>query len=219
MPSSRANHIPMVLSIVRQLKPMSILDIGVGFGKWGHLFREYTDIVMSERDPSRYSREGWLIRIDGIEGYQPYVTPMHRYLYNEIFIGDMRQKIDDVGTYDIVFLGDVIEHIELDQGKELLRKCLRHAKKAVIVTTPAKDTHQPSLCENDLETHQCLWAEHDFRSCGPCVTRTVENDILVAVFSRETARLPICESHVTRANKRRQRFWQLVRAPLGPLRR
>ena len=50
MPSSRPNTIPTVIHLVRQIKPKSILDVGVGFGKWGHLFREYTDINEAEHD-------------------------------------------------------------------------------------------------------------------------------------------------------------------------
>ena len=54
MPSSRPNTIPTVINLLRQLKPQSILDVGVGFGKWGHLFREYTDILEAEHEPARY---------------------------------------------------------------------------------------------------------------------------------------------------------------------
>src|SRR5262245_23881925 len=82
MPSSRPNTIPTVIHLIRQLKPQSILDVGIGFGKWGHLFREYTDIHEAEHEPARYERQNWRVRIDGIEGFARYVTPMHRYLYN-----------------------------------------------------------------------------------------------------------------------------------------
>ncbi|MCI0745080.1 MAG: hypothetical protein L0Y58_06715, partial [Verrucomicrobia subdivision 3 bacterium] len=82
MPSSRPNTIPTVIHVVRQLKPASILDVGVGFGKWGHLFREYTDILEAEHDPKRYQRRNWRVRIDGIEAHKAYLTPMHRFLYN-----------------------------------------------------------------------------------------------------------------------------------------
>src|SRR6266702_657302 len=88
MPSSRPNTVPTVIHLVRQLQPRSILDVGVGFGKWGHLFREYTDIQEAERDPARYQRHNWQVKIDGIEGYPDYLTEMHRYLYNEIYTGD-----------------------------------------------------------------------------------------------------------------------------------
>ena len=84
MPSSRANTIPTVIHLLRQLEPGSILDVGVGFGKWGHLFREYTDILKAEHDPSRYQRANWKVRIDGIEGHAEYLTEMHRFLYNHL---------------------------------------------------------------------------------------------------------------------------------------
>src|SRR5205814_7486601 len=121
MPSSRPNTIPTVIHLVRQLKPQSILDVGVGFGKWGHLFREYTDIVEAERDPGRYERKNWQVKIDGIEGHAGYLTDMHRYLYNEIHLGDACELIKKLTSYDLIFMGDVIEHFEKQTGLQLLR--------------------------------------------------------------------------------------------------
>src|SRR5206468_751557 len=120
MPSSRPNSIPTVIHLVRQLKPKSILDVGVGFGKWGHLFREYTDIREAEKDPARYQRQNWRIKIDGIEGHAAYLTEMHRYLYNEIHLGDAREVIKKVPPYDLIFMGDIIEHLDKDAGLQLL---------------------------------------------------------------------------------------------------
>ena len=80
-----------MIHLLRQLKPNSILDVGVGFGKiGGHLFREYTDILESESDPERYDRKNWKVRIDGIEGFAAYITEMHRFIYNEIHLGNAR---------------------------------------------------------------------------------------------------------------------------------
>ena len=110
--------------------------MGVGFGKWGHLFREYTDIVAANHDPRRYQREHWQTRIDGIEGHEPYITPMHRYLYNDIHLGDMRDVIHRLGRYDVIFMGDVIERLDKADGEAFLRACLEHADKAVIASTP-----------------------------------------------------------------------------------
>src|SRR4030095_10541174 len=109
MPSSRPNAIPTIIHLVRQLKPRSILDVGVGFGKWGHLFREYTDILEAERDPARYQRQNWQVRIDGIEGFPDYLTDMHRFIYNSIHCGDARLLIRSLGQYDLIFFGDIIE--------------------------------------------------------------------------------------------------------------
>src|SRR5438093_871633 len=163
MPSSRPNTIPTVIHLIRQLRPRSILDVGVGFGKWGHLFREYTDIVGAENDPARYERRHWRVRIDGIEGYAAYLTEMHRYLYNEIHIGDARELIKKLSHYDVIFLGDIIEHFDKLAGLQLLREAVNKASKAVIVSTPKYETAQPDLCGNELERHRSLWSAKDFR--------------------------------------------------------
>src|SRR5882762_8410964 len=122
MPSSRPNTIPTVIHLVRQLKPRSILDVGIGFGKWGHLFREYTDIQEAENDPSRYERKNWRVRIDGIEGFAGYVTEMHRYLYNDIHLGNACELMARLPRYDVVFMGDIIEHFDKEAGLKLLRE-------------------------------------------------------------------------------------------------
>ena len=210
MPSSRCNHVPIVISIIRQLKPESILDVGVGFGKWGHLFREYTDVLASEAEPQRYHREHWRTRIDGIEGYAPYLTPMHEFLYNNIYVGDMREKIRDVGMYDVIFLGDVIEHVDKTDGLQLLQDCLDHANRAVIVTTPALEAPQEAACNNELEIHRSLWTTTDFESIGRCVTKVDENDTLIAVLLRENVKPPKCEPQLRRPRPRERTLWERV---------
>src|SRR5438876_587096 len=136
MPSSRPNVIPTVINLIRQFKPKSILDVGVGFGKWGHLFREYTDINEAEKEPGRYQRKNWRVRIDGIEGYAAYLTPMHRYLYNRIHVGNASALLKKLPHYDLIFLGDVIEHLEKAAGLGLLRDAMKKANRAVTVTMP-----------------------------------------------------------------------------------
>src|SRR5436190_5820502 len=163
MTSSRPNTIPIVIHLLRQFQPKSILDVGIGFGKWGHLFREYTDINEAESDPARYERKNWRVRIDGIEGHAAYVTEMHRYLYNHIHLGDVRDLLPTLPSYDLIFLGDIIEHFDKEAGMELLRLALTKAGKAVIVSTPKFETGQPDLCGNELERHRSLWSARDFR--------------------------------------------------------
>src|SRR5947209_6321157 len=106
VPSSRPSTIPTIIHLARQLRPHSILDVGVGFGKWGHLFREYTDILEAERDPPRYDRKNWRVTIDAIEGHSAYITAMHHYLYNNIHIGNAYDLIQRLPSYDLVFMGD-----------------------------------------------------------------------------------------------------------------
>jgi len=184
MPSSRPNTIPIVINVLRQLKPQSILDVGVGFGKWGHLFREYTDILEAERDPARYRRENWRVRIDGIEGHTAYLTEMHRFLYNQIHVGDASTLMKTLPHYDLIFLGDIIEHFEKAVGMELLRDAVAHANKAVVVSTPKFETEQEDLCGNELERHRSLWSVKDFNAFSAAQVTTVDDATLLAVIAK-----------------------------------
>src|SRR5437867_576658 len=184
MPSSRPNTIPTVIHLLRQLQPRSILDVGVGFGKWGHLFREYTDINAAERDPPRYRRENWQVRIDGIEGHATYLTELHRFLYNDIHIGDACELLSKLPAYDLIFMGDIIEHLEKPKGQELLQVAVAKANKAVIVSTPKFETAQEGLCANELERHRSLWSTRDFRKLSGSSVKTVDGATLLAVIAK-----------------------------------
>jgi len=193
MPSSRPNTIPTVIHLVRQLRPKSVLDVGVGFGKWGHLFREYTDINEAEQDPARYRRKNWRVRIDGIEGHAAYVTPMHRYLYNKIHIGDACALMRKLPRYDLIFMGDVIEHLEKEAGLELMRDALKKSRKAIIVSTPKFETGQRDLCDNELERHRSLWSAKDFSRFERAIVKTIDRATLLAVILKFGIPTPVCQ--------------------------
>jgi hypothetical protein len=182
MPSSRPHTIPTVIHLLRQIKPRSILDVGVGFGKWGHLFREYTDILAAEKDPPRYQRENWQVRIDGIEGHAAYLTEMHRFLYNHIHIGNACAILPELPPYDLIFMGDVIEHLDKEQGYRLLMDGVAKATRAVIVSTPKEDTGQEDLCGNELERHRSVWSAKDFRGIDGAAVTTIDRATLLAVI-------------------------------------
>jgi hypothetical protein len=192
MPSSRPNLIPTVIHVIRQLRPNSILDVGVGFGKWGHLFREYTDILAAEHDPARYRRENWRVQIDGIEGFPEYITEMHRFLYNHIHLGRAEEIIQSLPAYDVVFLGDVLEHFTRETGQQFLRDALEHASQAVIVSTPKYETEQEGLCGNELERHRSLWSARDFKSHPNAQVRTIDRGTLLAVIPKPGVAPPWC---------------------------
>jgi hypothetical protein len=190
MPSSRPISIPTVIHLVRQLKPKSILDVGIGFGKWGHLFREYTDILECENDPARYERKNWQVRIDGIEGYPAYVTDMHRFIYNDIHIGNASDLIPNLPAYDLIFMGDIIEHLEKETGLQLLKHALEKARKAVIISTPRYETYQEDLCGNELERHRSFWQVRDFKHFPAAHVTTVDGSLLLAVLLKPGVTVP-----------------------------
>jgi hypothetical protein len=210
MPSSRANTIPMVIHLLRQLKPRSILDVGIGFGKWGHLFREYTDILEAEREPARYHRKNWRVKIDGIEGHAAYLTPMHEFLYNKIHIGDAKRLMKKLPNYDLIFLGDIIEHFEKRTGRELLRDAFARANRAVIVSTPKYETAQENLCGNELERHRSLWSAKDFKEFPRAIVKTIDRSTLLAVLPKPGIPKLLCTPPMQPDETRLRRFRRTV---------
>jgi len=192
MPSSRPNTIPTVVHLIRQLRPSSILDVGVGFGKWGHLFREYTDIIESESELGRYAKQNWRVRIDGIEGFPDYITDMHRFLYNNLYIGNAIELLPSLPTYDVIFMGDIIEHFEKTEGLKFLGTALQKARRALIITTPRHETGQEALCGNELERHRSLWAPGDFRIFERAIVRTIDDATYIIVLLKAGVPAPAC---------------------------
>ncbi|MHC5054645.1 MAG: methyltransferase domain-containing protein [Planctomycetota bacterium] len=185
MPSSRPETVPPVISLMRRIQPESILDVGTGFGKWGVLFREYMDIVNSEDDPPRYRKEGWRVRIDGIEGFPGYLTPLHDFVYDAIHQGNALDVLPTLGEYDVIFLGDVIEHLDLAEGRALIRDAIRHARRYVVLTTPGRETKQGPLCGNALEQHRSLWSAREFRRVADADVFNIPGDVILAVYRAE----------------------------------
>jgi len=155
MPTSRANHIFYLIDQVMHLRPKSILDIGVGFGTKGMLFREYTDIWAGNYQP-----DSWKVQIDGIEVFADYVTDLQRQIYDTIYIGDALEVLDTLGEYDMIYAGDVLEHFSREDGLKMLELMKKHAKH-VIIATPAKVSQQGAVFNNEHETHRSQWTPED----------------------------------------------------------
>jgi hypothetical protein len=139
------------------------MDIGVGFGKWGFLLREYLEIWNGNNsllsDKERYS---WSLLIDGIEVYEKYIKNLQKIIYDNIFIGDVLQIINGINNYDLFIISDVIEHFEKEQGKELIKRTFNKTNKALLITTPIVFMPQNALYNNPNEHHKSIWSVKDF---------------------------------------------------------
>jgi len=142
---------------VTKVRPASVLDIGVGFGKWGFLCREYLDI-----NELRYKPQDWKTIIDGCEAFPDYATPVYGYVYNNIFFGDVLERVSSLPNYDLIILGDVIEHFDKDVGQDLLNNLMAKSN-FVLLSSPTKFFTQ-ELFGNAFEQHKSLWTIADFSS-------------------------------------------------------
>lgn len=173
-----------MLEHVYFLQPGSVLDVGCGFGKWGVLCREQLDIAAL-----RWDKSSWATRIDGIEIFANYITPLHSYVYDNVYIGDALEIMPRLEyQYDLIIMGDVIEHLPKERGRRLIQAILsRHG--ALLLATPRQFVEQDAFCGNLAERHLSHWTTRDLQDyrydwdiCGPV--------IVVLLEGRATLELP-----------------------------
>jgi len=162
MPSSQYYHISKIMEMIISLKPNSVLDIGSGYGKFGVLCREYLEL-WDGRQKYEFKK-----RIDCVEVFEEYITPLHKYIYSNIYnanILDLVTKLDH--QYDLVLLIDVLEHFEKEEGSNLLNRLINN-NKGILISTPRNPSPQKDAFGNTYETHRSRWTGNDLRGMGEC---------------------------------------------------
>ncbi|GJM27024.1 MAG: hypothetical protein DHS20C16_34390 [Phycisphaerae bacterium] len=189
MAASAPYAIPVIANAVRQIQPTSILDVGVGFGKYGVLFREYVD-VWSAKNAGETKRGGWRMRLEGIEVFQDYLSPLHDYIYDQIHIGEAESVIDGLGQYDVIFMGDVLEHFTKDAGRRMIEKLYEHANKCVLLTYPHDAQKRDGILGNPAEAHLSTWSGSDFEQFPQMAYTVLENRADVCALAKPPHDLP-----------------------------
>jgi len=93
-----------------------VLDVGPGMGTYSDLIRE----------------AGY--KIDAVEIYKPYIEKYSlNEKYDNVFISDILDF--DISEYDVIILGDVLEHIPLKEAQELIIK-IKLENKQCLVAVP-----------------------------------------------------------------------------------
>ncbi|MBE0550329.1 MAG: class I SAM-dependent methyltransferase [Rubrivivax sp.] len=188
MPFSQSSQISTIVGYAQQLQPGSVLDVGTGMGQYGFLLRTNLENVnLFDIDGSsarQRHRSQWAVRIDGIEGYATYLTPVHEYAYNQVLVGNALDLLPTLAdrAYELVLAIDILEHLSTDDGKAFLAHCTRIASRAVLVSTPKVFVPQ-DVPANPLEDHRSVWTERELQDLG--FTSTLPNDeSWVVVHSR-----------------------------------
>lgn len=155
MPSSRPDAIPFVVDLIMQYQPKTILDVGVGMGRWGVLFREYLDVWKVDKPYNQRVTE-----ITGIEVFAEYDNPVWQ-VYDKVIVDNVMNVIPQLSKnrYDLLFMADVIEHFPKFDAQRLLRELFF---KHLIIITPLNVSAQQSVYNNEFETHVSEWKHQDF---------------------------------------------------------
>jgi hypothetical protein len=181
MPVSDYHQISDVLAVVEQANPEKVLDVGVGFGKWGILCREVLELYKKRVHPST-----WTVQIDGIEINEPYRNPLWELAYDRVYIGDVLEVLDLLDRYGLILCCDVIEHLDKEMGKVLLAKLCDHGD-LVVITSPRGFAPQGAIYDNEHERHLSGWTAQDFDGV-PHIYKDI-GFTFMAVVSSDAARL------------------------------
>lgn len=159
MPTSYPENISRIITLIMEIGPHSILDAGTGFGKYGFLCREYLDVCRG-----RFQKKDWQIKIDGIEGFEPYLSDLQRLIYDKILSGDIFEIFSkaEKQSYDLLLAIDILEHFEKRQGARFLQECIRIGR-LVLVSVPIGYA-QGAVFGNLLEQHRAEWSKKDFQA-------------------------------------------------------
>jgi len=161
--SSTEQVLTKTIQHVMRLKPQTILDIGIGFGKWGFLCREYLECWAGRVYP-----KDWKLTIDGIEAWEPFTElPWIKDVYNNVHIGDAAEVINTLPDYDLIIANDVIEHMPKDIGMGLLTNIIKKSKKAIVNIPIGKGWMNNSVVDNNHhDAHQAVWEMEEVTAAG-----------------------------------------------------
>lgn len=135
MPFSRPDARPWVTKQVRKLRPATILDVGAGAGTYWQALHNTV-------------KAHWT----AIEIHEPYVQRFGLTgLYDEVIVGDF--LTEPLNHYDLVILGDVLEHVDEGQAGAMVAKALAIGR--VIAVVPVDHFEQGESHGNPHEAH--LW--------------------------------------------------------------
>lgn len=150
MPTSNLHVAPYALHLIWEVRPVDrplrVLDVGPGWGKYAGLIREYVD-------PEA--------RVVALETWEPYVKQFDLWSkYAYVAVGDVTaQSAWWLSAFDVVFMGDVIEHIDKEPALALLDRITTH----IVVSTPRDFFHNPAGLP-DPETHRSHWTLDEVRA-------------------------------------------------------
>lgn len=172
MPTSHWSYISKTVDLIKGYNPKSILEVGVGFGKYGFLAREFLEVYGA----NHWQKKDWKVIIDGVEIYTPYITEQIEHYYDNIFnkniVDLLKTQYNGLRShYDLSLMMDVIEHLPKEQGLYVIRELCKMAKISIFAI-PLGDWRYEVTEGNTAESHVSVWDKPDLL----CLNGLVEHN-------------------------------------------
>lgn len=128
---------PWIAKKVLDIEPKTVMDVGAGAGI-------YSNLLLGIYGPEN-------IHLTAVEVWKPYVDGYNlRNRYHKVLEEDVRSLTDF--KYDLVILGDVLEHMSEDDAISLWDKVSKQARYAIIAI-PIIHHPQGMVADNPYEVH------------------------------------------------------------------
>jgi SAM-dependent methyltransferase len=132
-------------------KCQSLLDVGCGTGRGGTIIRRH---------------RGHILMV-GADIFMPYLQKCRKSnIYDALVYCDARRLPFRKKTFDAAICREVIEHLERQEGEELIKQLEQIARKQLILTTPVGVYEQHESDGNPFQEHRSFREPGDLRRLG-----------------------------------------------------
>jgi SAM-dependent methyltransferase len=125
-----------MLNRIQRLFPIkpNVLDIGAGAGKYAYLLRNRA------------------ARIDAVEVFEEAISvnKLHE-IYNNVYCVDVRDFECSTYTYDLIIMGDILEHLTIEDSTRVLTYLIPRCKELFIIVPYLYE--QDAINDNPAEVH------------------------------------------------------------------
>lgn len=130
---------------IEDLRLNTVLDLGAGVGTYS---------IMCWKPGQHWT---------ALEVFEPYVEMFNLWgKYDHVIVADARKAVYE--DYDLIIAADMLEHMQKDEAKELLKTLFAHARH-VLICFPVIHHDQHAGAEgNDYETHIDHWTDEEMVS-------------------------------------------------------
>ena len=164
----------------------SMLDIGAGSGEYGKIAKA----ALSKGQV--YRSTGGFVR-SAVEVWKPYIDKFNLFqVYDVVYQNNIIGMVDEMSPYDLIILGDVLEHLPKDLAIDLFFK-LKLKAKFIWLSIPVRpfypwqvgyDQDSSEWRDNPYEEHKYYWTyEEIIETFGPFLT-TVQYPIVSVFLAR-----------------------------------
>lgn len=160
MPTSDFANIEPIMSEVHRLQPERMIELGVGFGKYGVLCRETLDGIYG-----RCREDQWTRKIYGVEIFEAYRNPAWE-CYDGVQIADF--STEEISGFDLVLMVDSLEHLEPERGSEFLAHLVENNRRVIISVPNGPMPQDEPVFGNPHERHLTTYYGREFYRYDPC---------------------------------------------------